>query len=700
MKNVTITKNSNAKQPLVSILMATYNHSPYIEQALASILEQKTSFNFELVVCDDASTDNTVAIVKEFQKKYNNLTLLEQPKNSRGINNHFDGYQYISSKYIAYCEGDDFWTSDKKLEKQIIFLENNPDFTVCVHKVEMQFEKSFSDKKQYVYKDLTSDDERIREGIFHADELISNYFLHTSSFVFRYRFSRGLPKWFRKWMTFDHAILMLHAVEGKTKYFDEVMSVWRRNETGFSWLQNVDKGTFFQKEGHGWINIYQEMDNFFSGRFHFQIRERILLSIRNMVRNHLETGNLLAAQKIIEKYKEWCVKSIKENTPIFHAMELAFPDEKNYSPPWEKSIPQPVTNRKIGGMKKIDIEVIPEVEDNVWIKWTANKDYATFSSFNSALINWVYNCRIKILWLPSTISSSLIDQLDILKIPYYFYCVDNNLFPTIDFIEQTKTGDAILVQSWLGQPLPENIKNALIEHKNSKKIYLIEDRSQAIYPSSHTEADVTIYAPAQIFGLPDGCILVGDGMSNQGEDIRESFDDETLWIEQRQKLLTQQFELIPNNSSEILNQAISIRNPMPAGAMSAFSKTFLKRISIDVITTRTQYNFNYLNQKLKKYSFFKQHKNIDFAPAFFPLVLPDSIPAPFFITALRQQGILCGRISNHLKEVGSLTLLMNKIILLPCNHQVSQEDIEHVANEVLKIFSGDSKFGTPGTRPT
>src|SRR5690606_25706689 len=117
-----------------------------------------------------------------------------------------------------------------------------------------------------------------------------------------------------------------------------------------------------------------------------------------------------------------------------------------------------------------------------------------------------------------------------------------------------------------------------------------------------------------------------------------------------------------------------------------------KRISIDVITTRTQYNFNYLNQKLKKYSFFKQHKNIDFAPAFFPLVLPDSIPAPFFITALRQQGILCGRISNHLKEVGSLTLLMNKIILLPCNHQVSQEDIEHVANEVLKIFSGDSKF--------
>ncbi|MBS3022093.1 hypothetical protein DJFAAGMI_04874 [Comamonas sp. PE63] len=696
MKNLTIIKNNDNPPPLVSILMATYNHAPYIEQALKSILEQKTSFDFELVVCDDASTDKTADIVKEFQKKYKNLTLLEQPSNSRGINNHFDGYQYISSKYIAFCEGDDYWVSDTKLEKQINFLEENPDFSVCVHKVEMQFEKATSNQKQYVYKDLTSSDERIREGVFYADELISNYFLHTSSFVFRYRFSEGLPKWFRKWMTFDHAILMLHAVEGKTKYFDEVMSVWRRNETGFSWLQNVDKGTFFQKEGHGWINIYQEMDRFFAGRFHYQIRERILLSIRNMVSNHLETGNLPAAQRILEKYEEWCSKFFKENAPIFHAMELAFPDNKNYAPPWQTIKSSQPKNKKVGGMKKLDVEIISEVEDSIWQSWTKDKEFSTFSSFNSALISWAYNQRIKTLWLPSTIASTLIEQLDTLKIPYYIYCVNGDFSPNIDFIEQAKSGDAILIQSWLGQPFPANINNAIATRKN---IYWIEDRSQTSTPSHSNEADVTIYTPAQVLGVPDGCILVGDGLSSLQEIAPEAITDENSWIEQRQKLLVQQLDCNSQDYSEVLGQAITIKNPMPVGAMSSLSMAMLKRISAPSVISRTQRNFNFLNEKLGNYSFLKKNKNINFAPNFFPFVLPDHIPAPFFITALHHHGILCEAVSNQLKEVGALTLLVSKIVLLPCNHQLNPEDVELISNEVLKILGGNSRFGTPGTRP-
>jgi len=276
------------------------------------VLSQKTSFPFTLVVCDDASTDGTQEIIASLTQKNKNIIFLQQPVNGRGINNFFGGFNSIRTKYIAFCEGDDYWKSPDKLEKQVRFLEENPDFSVCCHRVEMQFDHRPGDeRKQYIYKDLTADDERIRQGIFYADEVIANYYFQTSSVVFRWRFSDGLPPWFRRWMMFDHAMLMLHATEGKTKYFDEPMSVWRRNETGYSWLQNIDKGIFFQKEGLSWINHYKEMDNFFAGRFHLQIRERVLLALRNMITNCLETGDLVGAKKIIEGNEDWCLNSLK-----------------------------------------------------------------------------------------------------------------------------------------------------------------------------------------------------------------------------------------------------------------------------------------------------------------------------------------------------------------------------------------------------
>lgn len=124
--------------PLVSICSITYNHAPYIRQCLDGFLMQKTKFKYEIIIHDDASTDGTAEIIKEYVEKYPNLiTPIFQKENqySKGVRGMFPRYCFprAKGKYIALCEGDDYWTDPLKLQKQVDFLEANPDFVMCSH---------------------------------------------------------------------------------------------------------------------------------------------------------------------------------------------------------------------------------------------------------------------------------------------------------------------------------------------------------------------------------------------------------------------------------------------------------------------------------------------------------------------------------------------------------------------------------------
>ncbi|MBB6681544.1 glycosyltransferase family 2 protein [Aequorivita sp. 609] len=125
------------KKPLVSILCITYNHQQFIGKCLESLTNQKCDFDFEILIHDDASTDGTQAIIKGFQQKYPEIvkpilqTENQWSKKAGGINLRFN-YPRAKGKYLALCDGDDFWIDEKKLQKQVTFLENNPDFSlVC-----------------------------------------------------------------------------------------------------------------------------------------------------------------------------------------------------------------------------------------------------------------------------------------------------------------------------------------------------------------------------------------------------------------------------------------------------------------------------------------------------------------------------------------------------------------------------------------
>lgn len=119
---------------MVSVCCITYNHEQYIAGALDSFLMQKTGFEFEILVGEDCSTDATRSVIEEYAVRYpERIKLIAHPENIGAIRNQVDVITRARGKYIALCDGDDFWTDPQKLQKQVDFLEANPEYVICCH---------------------------------------------------------------------------------------------------------------------------------------------------------------------------------------------------------------------------------------------------------------------------------------------------------------------------------------------------------------------------------------------------------------------------------------------------------------------------------------------------------------------------------------------------------------------------------------
>lgn len=122
-------------EPLLSIVTITYNHEPYIRKCIEGVLMQQVNFPIEFILAEDCSTDGTLAICKEYATKYPNLIQLITSENNVGaIANERRAMKAAKGRYIAFCEGDDYWTDPLKLQKQVDFLEEHLDYSVTFHR--------------------------------------------------------------------------------------------------------------------------------------------------------------------------------------------------------------------------------------------------------------------------------------------------------------------------------------------------------------------------------------------------------------------------------------------------------------------------------------------------------------------------------------------------------------------------------------
>lgn len=221
--------------PIVSVLAMTYNHELYIAQALEGILMQKTNFDFDIVVGEDCSTDNTRKIVLEYADKYpGKFKLLLHEHNIGAIANQIAVIKSCTGKYIAICEGDDYWTDPLKLQKQVDFLEANNDYSMCYHRVNELFMNG------RCLPDIINKSNK--EQTFTIYDLARANFIHTPSVIFRKDHINKLPNWFNESPVGDYPLHMLNAKYGKIKYLPELMAVYRNLGQGtWSPLTNYER---------------------------------------------------------------------------------------------------------------------------------------------------------------------------------------------------------------------------------------------------------------------------------------------------------------------------------------------------------------------------------------------------------------------------------------------------------------------------
>lgn len=211
---------------MVSIVCATYNHVNYIRQCLDSFLMQKTNFAYEILIHDDASTDGTTDIIEEYEKEYPNIIKpIYQTENqySKGISpTMIYNLPRAKGKYIAMCEGDDYWTDPLKLQKQVDFLENHLEYSVCGHCFQsyIESESKLLDYDTGIY------------GTYTLEDLISrNVFCSTLSVVFR-KESLDLKRVSRCRRSLDIILAYMLLKAGKGFCMNDVMAVYRIHSMG------------------------------------------------------------------------------------------------------------------------------------------------------------------------------------------------------------------------------------------------------------------------------------------------------------------------------------------------------------------------------------------------------------------------------------------------------------------------------------
>lgn len=224
--------------PLVSIWITTYNHEKFISEAIEGVLMQKTNFSYEMVIGEDCSTDGTREILLGYKEKYPDKIQLFLPEQNLGMIPMFEAtYSLCRGSYVAWLDGDDYWTDPYKLQKQVDFLEANPDFVMCFHNI-----RFLDHTKNKEFNHGGPQFTGINNTLFIEHILHNHNQVFALSVVYRNVLPEKLPDWFYQLPFPDWGFYTLLVAHGKIKYFPDIMGVYRIHKAGsYSGLSQQEK---------------------------------------------------------------------------------------------------------------------------------------------------------------------------------------------------------------------------------------------------------------------------------------------------------------------------------------------------------------------------------------------------------------------------------------------------------------------------
>lgn len=265
--------------PLVSVIIVAYNEQEYIKKALDSILSQKTDFDFEIICHDDASSDKTPEIISEYAEKYPGLIIpiLQKENQAQKGRNLYLEYIYPAArgKYAAFCDGDDYWTDKRKLQKQADFLESHEGYAACMHQFYFYYEQS--GKKEPAACGMSEKDIGTEDFIKWNVKSVPQ--LGTAMVNLDMAFRR--PGLFHQIgggknslrPISDMPLYIYLSLNGKIRYLPYPMSVWCRRSTG-TWeksAEDIEKNMNYNKQ---LIHFLQRLNRYTHGEYENCIRKK------------------------------------------------------------------------------------------------------------------------------------------------------------------------------------------------------------------------------------------------------------------------------------------------------------------------------------------------------------------------------------------------------------------------------------------
>ncbi len=271
---------------MVTIRCLTYNQERYIRECLEGFVMQKTNFRFEAIVHDDASTDGTPVIIREYAEKYPDIikpiyeTENQYSKHDGSLVRIMD--EHTLGRYVAICEGDDYWTDPMKLQKQFDFMEAHPECSMCFH----AHHDYYADGR-FV---LITPKKRI--NCWDAKDVIrvENNIIGTNTMFYRWDLlkNEGRPLFWKNCPVGDFPSMLFFASKGAVGYIDESMSVYRQNSVG-SWTNR--KTTLKMRIAHRKriIEMYKQFNLYSHKKYQKYVYIEIALLYKKIIRNIIST---------------------------------------------------------------------------------------------------------------------------------------------------------------------------------------------------------------------------------------------------------------------------------------------------------------------------------------------------------------------------------------------------------------------------
>lgn len=261
----------------VSVLVMTYNHERFISQALESVLMQKVTFEYEILISEDRSTDDTRNRVLNIHAKYpDRIRLLLSETNLHSNEIVVRGIEASKGQYVALLDGDDYWLCPYKLQKQVDFLETHPECAMCFHNVDVLYEDEDIDPHPFHADEPKSRFSRpVPKPISTLRDLVRGNFIQNCSTFFRRGLFREFPSWYYNFFPItDWPLHILNAQHGHIGYIDEVLGVYRVHRGG-QWSMNMSLYRH-SKDIIRIIQMYETIDKHLGYRYKKQIEESVL----------------------------------------------------------------------------------------------------------------------------------------------------------------------------------------------------------------------------------------------------------------------------------------------------------------------------------------------------------------------------------------------------------------------------------------